>query len=647
LSKVGSIPQEAAGMSAETDNQTPQLSAPTAATAEVSAEAAAESAAENAGAVDPAAPAHAAPAAELAPTASAVPSESAEPSPQEASEQMDQFIDQYAVPQPAPAEGETVEGRVVAINDLGVVVDVGGKFEGLVPAQEFLDLGGPIPFGPGQSIDVERLHEHKDGYVLLSHVRARRRRVWENIEKSYRERMTLTGKVVDRIKGGLVVDIGVRAFLPASQIELRPTHDLDGWKDREIDCRVLKLNRKRGNVVVSRRVILEEEQRAQRDGLLASLSDGAVVKGKVKNITDYGVFVDLGGVDGLLHVSDLVWGRVTHPSAAVKAGEEIEVKILKFDKEKMRISLGRKQLLPDPWASVPERFSPGTRVRGTVVGVTDYGAFVQLEPGVEGLVHISEMSWSKRIKHPSKIVKVGDPVEVVVLEVKTEQHRISLGLKQTLPDPWEAVAEKCPVGMVVTGRIRNLTDFGAFVEIDEGIEGLIHVSDISWTERVKHPSEKFKKGDTVQVKVLKMDAEHRRLSLGLKQVNDIWASWFESHKINDVLKGKVARAAEFGVFVELAEGIEGLCHISEIQERRPKGERENLPREQRAASLLAPGQEYDFKIIRVDPDQHKISLSYRAAQKQAERQDMDTFRSSKSSPTATIGDAVLAKRQPT
>jgi small subunit ribosomal protein S1 len=561
------------------------------------------------------------------------------------SEGMDQLIEQYSTPEAVAAEGEIFDGHVLAVTDAGVVVDVGGKFEGLVPAQEFLETGGAIPFGAGQTIEVERLHEHRDGYVLLSHVRAHRHRVWEKIEKSYREHQTLNGKIVDRIKGGLVVDIGIRAFLPASQIELRPVHDLDGWKDKETEVRVLKVNRKRGNVVVSRRVILEEEQKSQRDALTASLSEGSVVTGKVKNVTDYGVFVDLGGLDGLLHVSDLVWGRVPHPSTLVKPGDDIEVQVLRFDKDKMRISLGRKQLLPDPWATVPERFPVGTRAHGSIVGVTDYGAFVQIEPGVEGLVHVSEMSWSKRVKHPSKIVKEGDQVEVVVLELKPEQHRISLGLKQTLPDPWDVVAERYPLGSTVTGRIRNLADFGAFVELEEGIEGLIHISDFSWTERVKHPSEKLKKGETVQAKVLKVDTEHRRLSLGLKQVNDIWSNWFGAHQVNNLVKGKVSRLADFGAFVELSDGIEGLCHISEIEEKRPKGDRDKLPRGSRAAAVLTPGQEYEFKIIRLEPEQHKISLSYRAAQKQAERQEIEVFRSAKSSPTATIGDAILAKRQ--
>jgi small subunit ribosomal protein S1 len=565
----------------------------------------------------------------------------------ESSETMDQLLDQFSTPQ-AAAEGEIFDGRVLAVTEAGVVVDVGGKFEGLVPAQEFLDSGNAIEFGQGQTIEVERLHEQKDGYVLLSYARAHRRRVWERIEKSYREHTNVTGKITERIKGGLVVDIGVRAFLPASQIELRPVHDLEAWKDREIEVRVLKLNRKRGNVVVSRRAILEDEQKAKRDALASTLSEGITVTGRVKNVTDYGVFVDLGGMDGLLHVSDLVWGRAPHPSTILQPGEEIQVQILKFDKDKQRISLGRKQLLPDPWATVPERFPTGARVNGKVVGVTDYGAFVQIEPGVEGLVHVSEMSWSKHVKHPSKIVKVGDEVEVAVLEVKTDQRRISLGLKQTLPDPWAEAAEKYPVGSIVNGRVRNLADFGAFVELEEGMEGLIHISDVSWTERIKHPSEKFKKGDKIEAKVLKVDSQNRRLSLGIKQVNDIWANWFGANKIGDVVKGKVARATDFGAFVELADGIEGLCHISEIEERRPKGERDKNPkvaRDARVTSVLTPGQQYDFKILRLEPEQHKISLSYRAAQKQVEREEMQSFRSSKSSPNATIGDAIMAKRQ--
>jgi len=558
---------------------------------------------------------------------------------------MEELMEQYAVPETPVSSGEIFEGRIIAVNDLGLVVDVGGKLEGLVPAQEFVETGG-IHFQPGDLIEVERMAEQKDGYVLLSHIRAHRRTVWERIEASHKKGAVLKGKITDRVKGGLVVDIGLRAFLPASQLDMRPVHDLESWKDREVEVRVLKLNRKRGNVVVSRRVILEEEQKKQREALANSLAEGAVVAGKVKNITDYGVFVDLGGIDGLLHVSDLVWGRISHPSEAIKQGDEIQVQILKFDREKMRISLGRKQLLPDPWATVPERFPVGARVHGKIMGVTDYGAFVQIEPGIEGLVHVSEMSWSKRVKHPSKLVKAGDEVEVVVLELDPGQRRISLGMKQIQPDPWQGIEEKYPVDSVVTGRVRNLADFGAFVEIEDGIDGLIHVSDFSWKERIKHPSEKLKKGEEVQAKVLKIDGEHRRLSLGLKQLNDIWANWFAAHKVNEIVRGKVVRNATFGAFVELAEGVEGLCHISEMQERRPKGESgERVKSKTAAKPVLTEGQDYDFKVIRIDPAQRKISLSYRAAQRHAEKQEIAAFRSSKSSPNATIGDAILAKRQ--
>ncbi len=561
-----------------------------------------------------------------------------------AAEAFGQLIDQYSVPQQASTESEIVAGRVIAVTEQGVVVDLGAKSEGLIPAQEFVDAEGSCPLQPGQAVEVQLLNERKEGYLLVSYQRARRRRAWENIEKSHRKQVGLTGQVVDHIKGGLVVDIGIRAFLPASQVDVRPVHNLDGWKGQEITCRVIKMNRKRGNVVVSRRVILDEELQAQRQKLLDSLSEGQVLAGKVKNITDYGVFVDLGGLDGLLHITDLCWQRLKHPSDVVSAGQEIEVQVLRFDREKMRVSLGRKQLLPDPWATVPERYPVGARAAGRVVGITDYGAFVELETGVEGLVHISEMSWSKRLKHPSKIVSMGDAVEVVVLDLKPEQRRISLGLKQATPDPWQALAEKYPVGSLVTGRVRNLTDFGAFVEIEEGFDGLIHVSDISWTERVKKPGEVFKKGDTVQARVLKIDIMNRRLSLGLKQVNDIWANWFAEHRPGELVRGRVSRITSFGAFIELAAGIEGLCHISEIEERRKKGEKNEAPRATKPGATLEAGKEYEFKIIKVNPELHKIGLSYRAAQKQAERRDMEEYRSAKSSPTATLGDVFYSKR---
>jgi small subunit ribosomal protein S1 len=580
-------------------------------------------------------------------------------------EAMGELINQYPSPEEKAAETEkkVIEGRVVALNDLGVVVDIGTKREGLIPASEFAEVTTAPPLSPGQIVEVERLGEEKDGYALLSYQRPLRRATWKKIEEAYRAKVNVEATVTDLIKGGLVVDIGVRAFLPASQVDLKPQSNLESLKGQKLTVRVLKLNRKRGNVVVSRRAILEEENEAHRKQVMESISEGQILKGRVKNITDYGVFLDLGGVDGLLHITDLSWGRLKHPSEAVKVGEELEVQVLRFDKEKGRVSLGRKQLVPDPWAAVAEKFPAGARVKGKVVGITDYGAFIELDAGVEGLVHISEMTWSKKMKHPSKILTQGAEVEAVVLDVKPDQRRISLGLKQTQPDPWQELNEKYPVGMVVTGRVRNLTDFGAFVEIEEGFDGLVHASDISWTGRVKNIGEVLKKGEQVTAKILKIDAPNRRVSLGIKQVNDIWANWFGAHKVNEVIRGKVSRMAAFGAFVELAEGIEGLCHISEIEDRKRKhddkgGQRGGAggarpggkPGE--ASVKLEVGKEYDFKIVKLDMDQHRIGLSYRGAQKQVERKEIEEYRAAsapkgpkapKSSPTATIGDMIRSK----
>jgi small subunit ribosomal protein S1 len=559
-------------------------------------------------------------------------------------EAMDKLLEQYAAPAPLQQEEKLIEGRVVAIQDGGVVVDLGGKFEGLIPAQEFADASSELRLLPGERVEVFLLDEEKDGYKLLSYLRALRKRIWENIEKSFREKMGLSGKVVDRIKGGLVVDIGIPAFMPASQTDVHPLRDVEPWLNQEITVRVIKMNRKRGNVVVSRRALLEEEVAEKRAKLLETLAEGAIVKGVVKNMTDYGAFVDLGGLDGLLHVTDISWSRVAKPADALTAGQEVEVVVLRFDKEKHRISLGMKQLKPDPWGGLLERFPTGSQHRGRISGVTDYGCFVELEAGVEGLVHVSEMTWSKRPKHPAKMVSLNDTVDVKVLEIKPESRRISLSIKQTSEDPWHAFAAKYPQGSVVKGTVRNLTDFGAFLEIEEGFDGLIHVSDISWTERVKNPADKFKKGDEVEAKVLKIDSENRRLSLGVKQLNDIWAQWFAQHKVDEVVRGKVVRAAEFGVFVELAEGIEGLCHKTEIESRRDREEREK-GKARGPGVTLEVGQEYDFKIVKISRDQHKIGLSYRAAARAAERKEMMEYRStSKSSSKFTIGDMILSKR---
>src|SRR5712664_1476138 len=552
------------------------------------------------------------------------------------SEEMSKLLEEYDEKQEAAASSEVIEVKVVAYTEHGVVVDLGGKTEGLVPAAEFSDTEIPRP-EPNSMIEVQRTGEHKDGFTILSYLKVLRRRTWEKIEAAFKAKETITGKVVDRIKGGLVVDIGVRAFLPGSQFDLRPTQNLDALAGTEVQVRVTKLNRRRGNVVVSRRALLEEELHAKRGELMEKLSEGQVVHGHVKNVTEYGAFVDLGGIDGLLHLTDLSWGRVKHPSDVVKPEQELDVIILKFDKEKQRVSLGLKQLMADPWVGAAEKYPAGGKVKGKVVGVVDYGVFVELEQGIEGLVHVSEMSWNKKVTHPSKLAKVGEEVDVV-----------SLGIKPAQPDPWLLIAEKYPVGMVITGKVRNIAEFGAFVEIEDGFDGLVHVSDVSWTERIKNPHAVFKKGEDVTAKVLKIDPENRRVSLGIKQVNDIWGDWFKQHKVGQIVKGKVSRIATFGAFVELGENIEALCHNTEIEERkrRDEGPLNDSPTTGplKSAGPLEPGKEYDFKIIKISPETRRIGLSYRAAVKQVERREIEQYKSTtKSSSTATIGDAIQSK----
>jgi len=566
------------------------------------------------------------------------------------SEEMSKLMEQYDEQHEAASQNEIIEVKVVAYTEHGVVVDLGGKTEGLIPAAEFSETDIPRP-EPNATIEVQRTGEHKDGFTILSYQKVLRRRTWEKIEAAYKAKETITGKVVDRIKGGLVVDIGVRAFLPGSQFDLRPTQNLDDLNGTEVQVRVTKLNRRRGNVVVSRRAILEEELHAKRAQLMETLTEGQVVHGHVKNVTEYGAFVDLGGIDGLLHLTDLSWGRVKHPSDVVKPEQELDVIILKFDKEKQRVSLGLKQLMPDPWVNAAEKYPAGGKVKGKVVGVVDYGVFVELEQGIEGLVHVTEMSWSKKAQHPSKVAKVGEEVDVVVLDIKPSDRRVSLGIKQALPDPWLLVADKYPVGTIVTGKVRNIAEFGAFVEIEEGFDGLVHVGDVSWTERIKNPHEVFKKGEPVTAKVLKIDPENRRVSLGIKQVNDIWGEWFKQHKVGQIVKGKVSRIATFGAFVELGDNIEALCHNTEIEERKRRDEGHSPMHRTttgplKSAGPLEPGKEYDFKIIKISPETRRIGLSYRAAAKQIERKEIEQYRStstSKSSSTATIGDALKSK----
>jgi small subunit ribosomal protein S1 len=527
-----------------------------------------------------------------------------------------------------------VSGKVVEQREKFLVVDVGLKSEGLVPLEQVVDHTGAVKFQPGDEIEVVIEREEPEGGYLVSYERAQRLRVWDTIEKAANDKTPIKGTVVSRVKGGLTVDIGMKAFLPGSQLEIRPVRNLDAYLGQPIDVRVIKLNKKRGNVVVSRKEILEEEQNSKRSSTMEHLSEDAVLTGTVKNLTDYGAFVDLGGIDGLLHITDMSWGRLTHPRDLVNVGDEIQVKVLKFDKEKQRVSLGFKQLTPDPWLDASERYPVGAKVHGRVLSVTDYGAFVELEQGIEGLVHLSEMTWSKRLKHPSKLVKPGDEVDTVVLSVNPADRRISLGMKQLLENPWENLTEKYPQGTIVEGRVRNLTDFGAFIEIEDGIDGLVHVSNLSWTKRVKHPSEVVKKGEKVKAVVLGVEPQNRRLSLGIKQMQpDVWESFFATHRVGDVVHGKILRTAQFGAFVEIAEGVEGLCHISEAGEG---GDH----------SKLEQGLEHDFKIIKINVEEKKVGLSLRAASgEEASRSTVERYKETAhkapvSSSTTTLGDLV-------
>ncbi len=528
-----------------------------------------------------------------------------------------------------------VSGKVEKQTDKYLVVDVGLKSEGLVPLEQVLDHTGAVKFKPGDEIEVVIEREEPEGGYLVSYDRAQRLRVWDTIEKAANEKTPVTGTVVSRVKGGLTVDIGIKAFLPGSQLEIRPVRNLDGYLGQQLEVRVIKLNKKRGNVVVSRKEILEEEQNSKRSTTLEHLGEDSILTGTVKNLTDYGAFVDLGGIDGLLHITDMSWGRLTHPRDLVNVGDEIQVKVLKFDKEKQRVSLGFKQLTPDPWLDATERYPTGAKVHGRVLSVTDYGAFVELEQGIEGLVHLSEMTWSKRLKHPSKLVKPGDEVDTVVLSVNPADRRISLGMKQLLENPWENLTERYPAGTVVEGRVRNLTDFGAFIEIEEGIDGLVHVSNLSWTKRVKHPSEVVKKGEKVKAVVLGVEPQNRRLSLGIKQLQpDVWESFFASHRVGDVVHGKILRTAQFGAFVEIAEGVEGLCHVSEAGDGSD------------ANAKLETGLEHDFKIIKINVEEKKVGLSLRAVTgHEASRAAVEHYKESAhkapvSSSTTTLGDLV-------
>jgi small subunit ribosomal protein S1 len=545
-------------------------------------------------------------------------------------EEYEKLLDMYDVSFKSLAEGQVVKGKILKVLPNEVIVDVGYKSEGIISIHEFTGPDGRVHVTEGEEVDVLlEKHENKEGYVVLSKEKAEKVRVWETVEAAYSDGAIVTGRVIERIKGGLAVDIGVRAFLPGSLVDIRPVRNLDSLKGKEIQARVIKVNRRRGNIVLSRKAVLEEENQEKKKKTLEILEEGKRIKGIVKNITGYGAFLDLGGIDGLLHITDMSWGRINHPSEVFAVGAEVEVVVLKFDRESERVSLGYKQLRPDPWEKVGDSYPPGSRVKGKVVSLTDYGAFVQLEQGVEGLVHVSEMSWTKKVKHPSKILTVGSEIEAAVLDVDLKQRRLSLGLKQIEPNPWDTIAHKYEVGAKITGSVRNLTDFGAFVEVEEGVDGLIHISDLSWTKRVKHPSEILKKGDSVEAMILKIDADNQRLSLGLKQLTpNIWDEFFQRHVVGDVVSGRVSRLADFGLFVEIVEGVEGLVHVSELATERIEHPKDKFEE----------GQEVRAKILKMDTLERKVGLSIKAAAADTERTDISSYMDSSTDGSLRLGD---------
>jgi small subunit ribosomal protein S1 len=535
------------------------------------------------------------------------------------------------------AEGEVVTGRIISIDKDQALIDIGYKSEGQVRIQEFMDEKGNIKAKVGDTVEVMvEWWDDEDERVLLSKDKATNIKIWEAIKKSYDEEGTVKGTITNRVKGGFSVDIGVPAFLPGSQADLRPIRNLDEMVGKSFDFKILKYNRKRSNIVLSRRAILEKELDEKRAATMASIQEGKVVEGVVKNITEYGVFVDLGGVDGLLHITDISWGRVKHPSEFFSIGDPITVKILNLDLENERVSLGMKQLVEDPWSVAAEKYAVGSRVTGKVVSLTDYGAFIELEEGIEGLIHVSEMSWTRKIRHPSKIVSVGDEVEAVVLDIKPESRRISLGMKQVVPNPWDVISEKYPIGTTIEGKIKNITDFGLFIGIDEGIDGLVHISDISWTKRIKHPSELYKKGDVVQAIVLDIEKENERFSLGIKQLQeDPWKTVPEKYKVGKEITGTITNVTDFGIFVELEEGIEGLVHISEISKEKIKSPIEKFK----------IGDVITAKVMNINTEERRIGLSIKRLEIEDERNLLSEYVNNTRTATSTFGEILRENLQ--
>jgi small subunit ribosomal protein S1 len=530
-------------------------------------------------------------------------------------------------------EGQILRGIVVDITPDHVMVDVGYKSEGQIPMQEFLKRDKKVDVKIGDRIDVllER-KESEEGLLILSKDKADRINVWKDISRSCREGEVIEGEIVGKVKGGLSVDIGrIQAFLPGSQIDLKPIRNLDALIGQRLRFKVIKFNRKRNNIVLSRRVLLDEERKQLREETLKNLKEGDVVEGTVKNLTDYGAFIDLGGMDGLLHITDISWGRIGHPSEKLSVGDRIKVKILHFDQEKEKVSLGLKQALPDPWESLPRKYPIGSRLKGKVVNVTDYGVFVELEEGVEGLVHISELTWSKKMKHPSKIVHIGDTVEVMVLDCDPAKRRISLGMKQIEPNPWALIEEKYPVGTKVVGRVKTVTDFGIFIGFDEGVDGLVHVSEMSWTKKIKHPSELYKKGQEVEAVVLNIDRKNERFSLGIKQLTpDPWKDVARRYRKGEVVVGKVTNVTDFGAFVELEEGIEGLVHVSEIS-------REKV---EKPSDVLKVGDTLSAVVLHIDPHDRRIGLSIKGLKEKAEKAEIEKYISNQGSTSHSLGELI-------
>ena len=526
-------------------------------------------------------------------------------------------------------EGEVVRGNVIQVTDDYVMVDIGYKSEGQIRISEFTDEKGKVTAKVGDQVDVLlEYHEDENGEIVLSKEKATKIKVWDEISKIYKDDGVIEGRIVSKVKGGLSVDIGVQAFLPGSQVDLRPVRNLDSLIGQQCQFKILKYNKKRRNVVLSRRVLLEKEREELKSDTLDRLEEGKILKGVVKNITEYGVFVDLGGIDGLLHITDMSWGRVGHPSEMCSIGDSIEVMVLNFDPEKERVSLGLKQLSEDPWSSVDARYPEGGRVTGRVVSLTDYGAFVELEPGIEGLIHVSEMSWTAKVRHPSKVVSVGDVVEAVVLNLNKDNKRISLGMKQVEPNPWDVIGEKYPVGTTIQGKIKNITDFGLFIGIDEGIDGLVHISDLSWTKRIKHPSELYKKGEEIQAIVLNIDKENERFSLGVKQLNvDPWEEIPKRYPVGSSVVGTVTNVTDFGLFVEIEEGIEGLVHVSEISKEKIKT----------PVGLFQEGQEVTAKVVNIGREERKIGLSLKRLEEEEEKTRYYDYIDSPKAATSNLG----------